>query len=121
MTIQKSEIAIQLSVGGLIRKHSNVNLFLLHSTSYLLLVPPQVHAGALPLIFQLPVIPDEDTLLSATSRSCTRNKRANCTSVEARSGDDTLGGKSLAVGFTCSRKLPSDHNFINFRFEDYFF
>lgn len=37
------------------------------------------------------------------------------------SGDDTLGGESLAVGFPCSRKLISDHNFISFRFEGYFF
>lgn len=38
------------------KKHNNVNFFLLHSASDLLLVPTQVHAGALVLIFQLPVI-----------------------------------------------------------------
>lgn len=45
-----------VSDGGLRKSTIMSTFFLLHSTSGLLLVPTQVHPGALALIFQLPVI-----------------------------------------------------------------
>lgn len=66
--------------------------------------------------------PEEGTLLLfATSRSCTRDKSVTLCLNWSTFRRWHFGGESLVVGFPCGRNLLSDSNFINFRFEGYFF
>jgi len=93
MKILKSEIATQLSVGGLRKKAQQCQL-----VSHALPATCSTPSPCLGLIPHFPFTsdPDEDTLLLfATSKSCTRDKSANCTSVVAYSGDGAPDGKSL--------------------------
>lgn len=87
MEIQESEIAIQLSVEG---KHSNVNLFLLHSTSLSCYSSIPSPCWFLPVIFQLPVILRKAHSSLQPQGVALETKVLPCASIDAHSGDDNL-------------------------------